>query len=70
MAPQGFQRIIIPLKFFVCQHRVNLFVARAAEIDEAGSDILTGKIFFVFLIFVPRTRNEMVFGDLPHLTAA
>lgn len=47
---QRFQRIVVALKLFVRQHRVDVFVARTTEIDEAASYLITGKIFFVFLI--------------------
>ena len=70
MTPQCFQRVVVALKLFVRQHRVDLPVARPTEIDEAVSDLMTRKVFFVFLILVPCTRNQMMLGDLTHLTAA
>lgn len=70
MRPQGFQRVVIPLEFFVRQHRVNLFVTRSTEVDQAAFHVTARKIFFVLFILVPRTRDEMVFRDLFHLAAA
>jgi hypothetical protein len=70
MAPQCFQRVVVTFKLFVRQHGVDLPMARPTKIDEAASHLMTRKIFFIFLILVPRPRNEMMLGDLIHLTTA
>jgi hypothetical protein len=70
MTPQCFQPVVVALKLFVRQHGMDLSVARPTEIDEATSNLTTCKVFFVFLILVPRTWNEMMFSNLTHLTVA
>ena len=70
MTSQGFQRVVVTLKLFVRQHGMDLPMARPTKIDEAASHLITRKIFFIFLILVPRPRNEMMLGDLIHLTVA
>jgi hypothetical protein len=70
MTPQSFQRVVVTLKLFVGQHGMDLPMARPTKIDEAASHLITRKIFFIFLILVPRPRNKMMLGDLIHLTTA
>jgi hypothetical protein len=57
------------LRFFI-RKLVDLFVARATQIDGTAFDTITRNIFFVFLIFMSRTRHEIMLGDLTHCTAA
>jgi hypothetical protein len=45
-------------------------MARATEIDKAAFDVITREVFFVFLILMARARNQVMLGDLTHLTAA
>jgi hypothetical protein len=59
----------VVLRFFVRQH-VDSFVARATQVDGTAFDTITRKVFCVFPVLMPRVRQEMMRGDLTHLTAA
>ncbi len=67
---QRFQRVIMPLEFFVRQNGMNLLVTGSAKMNETTFHLISRKIFLVLLILMPRTRNEMMFRDLVDPTMA
>jgi hypothetical protein len=69
VGPQGFERVVVALEFFVVQDGVDVPVAGRAEADGAV-DLLPVEGLFVALVFVARPRDEVVPRQPPYRPTA
>jgi len=64
MCPQPFDRVVLALEFLFRKQLMDEHMARTAKICHPRPDVLAVKQLLVFLVCVPRSRDQMVTSDL------